>query len=54
MACSFCGRNHKQVDALISGPMIHIRNDYLRLFICNDCVRLCNEIIEEMPEKAKS
>lgn len=54
MACSFCGRNHKQVEALISGPMMHIGNDYVRLFICNDCVKLCNEILEEMPEKAKS
>jgi ATP-dependent Clp protease ATP-binding subunit ClpX len=36
--CSFCNRGNDEVQKLISGPGV---------YICNDCVRLCNEIITE-------
>ncbi len=36
--CSFCGRNQDEVEKLIAGPEV---------FICNECVELCNEIIIE-------
>ncbi|WP_343128506.1 ATP-dependent Clp protease ATP-binding subunit ClpX [Buchnera aphidicola (Kurisakia onigurumii)] len=36
LICSFCGKNQKEVQKLISGPSI---------FICNECVKLCNSII---------
>src|SRR5579872_6976966 len=34
--CSFCGKRRREVRKLISGP---------RVFICDECVGLCNEII---------
>jgi ATP-dependent Clp protease ATP-binding subunit ClpX len=36
--CSFCGRNTSQVDKIITGPSV---------YICNECVRLCNEVLAE-------
>ncbi|MBZ4486199.1 ATP-dependent Clp protease ATP-binding subunit ClpX [Microbacterium sp. cx-55] len=36
--CSFCGKSQKQVQQLIAGPGV---------YICDECVELCNEIIEE-------
>jgi ClpX C4-type zinc finger len=42
LKCSFCGKNQKQVKKLIAGPNV---------YICDECVDLCNEIIEkELPE----
>ena len=38
LKCSFCGKTQKQVRKLIAGGGV---------FICNECVDLCNEIIEE-------
>lgn len=38
LKCSFCGKSQKQVMQLIAGPQI---------YICDECVSLCNEIIEE-------
>ncbi|AOZ72414.1 ATP-dependent protease ATP-binding subunit ClpX [Boudabousia tangfeifanii] len=38
LKCSFCGKSQKQVRKLIGGPGV---------YICNECVELCNEIIEE-------
>jgi ATP-dependent Clp protease ATP-binding subunit ClpX len=38
LACSFCGKSHKQVNQLIAGPSV---------YICNECVDLCQEILEE-------
>jgi len=38
LKCSFCGKSQKQVRKLIAGGGV---------FICNECVDLCNEIIEE-------
>jgi len=36
--CSFCGRGQDEVAKLVSGPSV---------YICNECIRLCNEILEE-------
>jgi len=36
--CSFCGKHQNQVQRLIAGP---------GAFICNECIELCNEILEE-------
>jgi hypothetical protein len=36
LTCSFCGKHQRQVDKLIAGPGI---------YICNECVDLCVEII---------
>jgi len=38
LKCSFCGKNQKQIKKLIAGPDV---------YICDECVDLCNEIIEE-------
>jgi ATP-dependent Clp protease ATP-binding subunit ClpX len=44
LKCSFCGKSQKQVQQLIAGPGV---------YICDECVELCNEIIEErQAEKA--
>lgn len=42
--CSFCGRGEKNVEKLISGP---------NAFICDKCVKLCDEIIQQKPAPAK-
>jgi ClpX C4-type zinc finger len=39
LECSFCGKSHKQVEQLIAGPA--------GVYICDECVDLCKEIIEE-------
>lgn len=38
LKCSFCGKSQKQVKKLIAGPAV---------YICDECIELCNEIIEE-------
>ena len=41
--CSFCGKSQHEVKKLIAGPSV---------FICDECVELCNDIIrEEIQEK---
>ncbi len=40
-SCSFCGKSKKEVQKLISGPSV---------FVCNECVKLCNDIIREEEE----
>jgi len=44
--CSFCGKSRREVRKLISGP---------RVFICDECVKLCNDILakEEAAERPK-
>ena len=37
LCCSLCGKNSKKVKKLIAGPHV---------FICNECTRLCNDIID--------
>lgn len=41
LTCSFCGNSQKNVKKLIAGPNV---------YICSDCVQLCNEIIAEQIE----
>lgn len=44
--CSFCGKSQREVRKLIAGPSV---------FICDECVELCNDIIrEELEEKSQS
>ncbi len=38
LKCSFCGKTQKQVKKLIAGPGV---------YICDECIELCNEILEE-------
>ncbi len=52
LKCSFCGKTQEQVRKLVAGPGV---------YICDECIELCNEIIEEelsgapqSPAKAKS
>jgi len=40
--CSFCGKNQKEVQKLIAGPAV---------YICDECIHLCSEIMEEEREK---
>ena len=46
LRCSFCGRNEDEVGQLISGPN--------GVFICDNCVGLCNEILGQRAEAAKT
>ena len=39
--CSFCGKKQDDVDKLIAGPDV---------FICDECIELCNEIVQEKKE----
>lgn len=44
LKCSFCGKSQKQVKKLIAGPGV---------YICDECIELCNEIIiEELSESS--
>ena len=38
IACKFCGKSRQQVKSMISGP---------KVYICDECIELCNEILEE-------
>lgn len=40
--CSFCGKSQTEVSKLISGPQV---------YICNECIDLCNEILTEENKK---
>ena len=40
--CSFCGKSQHEIRLLISGPAV---------YICDECVELCNEIIREKLEE---
>src|SRR6266850_8261709 len=42
LSCSFCGKGQREVRKLIAGPTV---------YICDECIRLCNDIIAE--EKLK-
>jgi ATP-dependent Clp protease ATP-binding subunit ClpX len=43
LTCSFCGKHQRQVDKLIAGPGV---------YICNECVELCVQIIAQEQPKA--
>jgi len=46
LKCSFCGKGHAEVKKLIAGPTV---------YICNECVELCNEIIaDSLQEEVKA
>ena len=45
LKCSFCGKTQEQVKKLIAGPEV---------YICDECVELCNEILDEEFFEAKS
>ncbi len=45
LKCSFCGKTQKQVKKLIAGPGV---------YICDECIDLCNEIIEDELSEASS
>src|SRR5579859_7711481 len=45
LSCSFCGKNQKEVKKLIAGPTV---------YICDECIGLCNDIIAEEIEKEES
>jgi len=42
LVCSFCGKSQDEVKKLIAGPSV---------YICDECVSLCNEIIQEEYEQ---
>ena len=44
LSCSFCGRSQREVKKLIAGPTV---------YICNECIELCNDIIAEEKEKER-
>lgn len=44
LRCSFCGKTQSEVKKLIAGPGV---------YICNECIELCNEIIKEDSNKTK-
>ncbi|MBX3261675.1 MAG: ATP-dependent Clp protease ATP-binding subunit ClpX, partial [Labilithrix sp.] len=41
LSCSFCGKSQKEVKKLIAGPTV---------YICDECIGLCNDIIAEEVE----
>ena len=43
--CSFCGKSQHEVRKLIAGPSV---------FVCDECVELCNEIIREEAEDVEA
>ena len=45
LCCSFCGKSQKEVKKLIAGPGV---------YICDECIDLCNDIIQEEREREDS
>ena len=45
LKCSFCGKCQKEVRKLIAGPTV---------YICDECIELCNDIIAEEVERRGS
>ena len=44
LSCSFCGKGQREVRRLIAGPTV---------YICDQCIGACNEIIAELDRKEK-
>ena len=42
LSCSFCGKGQREVRKLIAGPTV---------YICDECIRLCNDIVAEEAER---
>src|SRR5215468_10022721 len=45
LSCSFCGKGQREVRKLIAGPTV---------YICDECIKLCNDIIAEESEREES
>ncbi|MDH3556427.1 MAG: ATP-dependent Clp protease ATP-binding subunit ClpX, partial [Deltaproteobacteria bacterium] len=45
LVCSFCGKSQDEVKKLIAGPTV---------YICDECIELCNDIIAEEFEKEEA
>ena len=45
LSCSFCGKSQKEVKKLIAGPSV---------YICDECIGLCNDIISEELDQDES
>lgn len=45
LTCSFCGKSQKEVKKLIAGPTV---------YICDECIQLCNDIIAEEVDRSDS
>src|SRR6188508_2153441 len=45
LCCSFCGKSQKEVKKLIAGPTV---------YICDECIGLCNDIIAEEVDREDS
>src|SRR6266571_4061309 len=45
LSCSFCGKSQKEVKKLIAGPTV---------YICDECIGLCNDIIAEEVDREDS
>jgi ATP-dependent Clp protease ATP-binding subunit ClpX len=45
LSCSFCGKSQREVRKLIAGPTV---------YICDECIKLCNDIIAEEAEKEET
>src|SRR5436305_13357505 len=45
MSCSFCGKGQREVRKLIAGPTV---------YICDECIKLCNDIIAEESEREEN
>ena len=43
--CSFCGKSQNEVKKLIAGPSV---------FICDECIELCNDIVREELQEAEA
>lgn len=61
--CSFCGKNQEQVRYLVAGPKLEnlvaiagvkLETIDYRIHICNECVEMASEIIEEAQGQAKT
>ncbi len=46
LKCSFCGRSQDEVEKLLAGPP--------GLYICGECIKMCNDILAEDANKADS
>jgi ATP-dependent protease Clp ATPase subunit len=40
--CDFCGKGKGEVDVIVNGPDV---------YICNECIDICNELVEEIREE---
>jgi ClpX C4-type zinc finger protein len=47
LRCSFCGKSQEKAGKLISSP-----SDYPRAYICDECITVCNSILEDDREEA--